>query len=71
MTDNFASGGPVPPVHEDGDLLVLQSKSFEAFDAWIDEQLALLVARWAPLAAPNASRVPSPRQRGVPDKEPT
>jgi len=65
MTNNFASSGPIPPAHENDDIQVVELKSFADFDRWMDEQLESLVARWAPLAAPNASRIPSPRQRGV------
>jgi hypothetical protein len=31
---------------------------YASFDIWMDEQLQQLVARWAHLAAPNASRPP-------------
>jgi len=65
MTNNFAPGGSVPPAHDSDEIQVHELKSFADFDQWMDEQLELLIARWAPHAAPNASRVQSPRQRGA------
>lgn len=37
-------------------LVVAESKTFVAFDQWMDEQLDQLVARWIHTAAPNATR---------------
>jgi len=68
MKNNFVSSGPIQPAHENDDIQVVELKSFADFDRWMDEQLELLVARWAPLAAPNASRIPTPRQRGAQDE---
>ena len=36
-------------------LVVTESKSFTAFDEWMDAQLDQLVAQWIHTAAPNAS----------------
>ncbi len=43
----------------------LSRDAFRRFDRWMDQQLALLVARWAPFAAPAASRPrpPLPRRK--------
>jgi hypothetical protein len=41
----------------------LPRDSFRRFDEWMDRQLALLVARWAHTAAPNASRPRPPLRR--------
>jgi hypothetical protein len=35
--------------------------AYQQFNRSIDEQLQELVAKWAPLAAPNATRRPRPR----------
>ena len=40
----------------DATIVVAESKSFVAFDQWMDAQLDQLVARWIHTAAPNASR---------------
>lgn len=37
-------------------LVLEESKSFVAFELWMDEQLEQLVARWIHAAAPNANR---------------
>jgi hypothetical protein len=37
--------------------------SFRRFDRWMDEQLALLVAKWAHAAAPSASKPRPPLRR--------
>ena len=65
MTNNLGSGGARSPAFEDDEIVLVESKAFADFDQWMDDQLARLVARWAPLAAPNASRVPTARQRGA------
>ena len=44
-------------------LVVAESKSFVAFDQWMDEQLVNLVAKWIHTAAPNANRFELMRQR--------
>jgi len=41
----------------------VSGRSYAEFNSWMDRQLAKLVARWAHLAAPNASRRPPLRQR--------
>jgi hypothetical protein len=38
-------------------LVVAETRSFAAFDQWMDLQLDLLVARWIHTAAPNAERL--------------
>jgi hypothetical protein len=65
MMNNLGSGGAIPPAFEDDETILIASKSFAEFDQWMDDQLAKLVARWAPLAAPNASRVLNARERGA------
>jgi hypothetical protein len=40
----------------DATLVVAESKSFVAFDEWMDVQLGRLVAQWIHTAAPNANR---------------
>jgi hypothetical protein len=58
MSQDMQNGGP-----SGGDILSprplpmrLSRAAFRRFDQWMDQQLALLVARWAHLAAPNASK---------------
>jgi hypothetical protein len=42
----------------------LSRAAFRRFDQWMDQQLAILVAKWAPFAAPAASRPRTmPRRR--------
>jgi hypothetical protein len=56
-----------PPVlyQDEPELLAHESKSFDAFDKWMDEQVELLVAQWIHTAAPNAQRaVQSSRKFG-------
>ena len=54
MTHDFSSNSTAR--EDEASLVVAESPSFAAFDQWIDEQLAQLVARWVHLAAPNADR---------------
>jgi hypothetical protein len=63
MTDDFQShsGGKTEAM-----LVVAESKSFVAFEQWMDEQLDQLVARWIHTAAPNASRLERRQQLGRP-----
>ena len=58
MSQDMQNGGP-----GGGDILSprpipmrLSRDCFRRFDEWMDQQLALLVARWAHAAAPNATR---------------
>ena len=44
-------------------LVVAESKSFAAFDEWMDVQLGRLVAQWIHTAAPNANRPESIQRR--------
>ena len=48
---------------DDLPLVVLESKSFVAFDEWMDSQLQHLVGQWIHTAAPNASRAEKRWQR--------
>ena len=43
------------------DETLFESAAFERFDLWMDGSLKLLVARYLPLAAPQASRPLLPR----------
>jgi hypothetical protein len=62
MTHDFSSNTSVSR-KEDAILVVAESKSFVAFDAWMDDQLARLVAQWIHAAAPNANRLESLQKR--------
>lgn len=44
------------PTQEELAIEVESLQSFAAFDAWMDEQLALLISTWAHAAAPSAHR---------------
>jgi hypothetical protein len=50
----------------------LSRDAFRRFDQWMDQQLALLVARWADFAAPIASkpRRPALRRRKLRRRKP-
>lgn len=54
MTHDFLSNSA--PDDSDIRLDATESKSYLAFDRWMDEQLIVLVARWIHAAAPNANR---------------
>jgi hypothetical protein len=58
MTNDFTSNSSVSRKEkEDVVLAMTESKSFVAFDSWMDSQLAQLVAQWIHTAAPNANRL--------------
>jgi hypothetical protein len=57
---------PLKPLlfrHDEPELVLVESKPFVDFDRWMDEQLELLVERWAHTAAPNAARADLVRER--------
>ena len=57
MNHENTTGG-LSSENEDVELFVeAGTESFETFDRWMDDQLGNLVARWAHMAAPNASLV--------------
>ena len=55
MTHDLPTNSSLPR-DTDTVLIAEESKSFAAFDEWMDHQLAILEARWIHAAAPNASR---------------
>jgi hypothetical protein len=64
MTNDFTSNSSVSGKEkEDVVLAMTESKSFVAFDEWMDSQLAQLVAQWIHTAAPNANRLEGMKER--------
>ncbi|MBI3839761.1 MAG: hypothetical protein HY288_17705 [Planctomycetia bacterium] len=62
MTHDYSANASVSR-KEDATLVVAESKSFVAFNEWMDDQLAHLVAQWIHTAAPNANRLASIQKR--------
>jgi hypothetical protein len=62
MIHDFSSSSPVSRT-ADAALVAAESKSFVAFDEWMDDQLGRLVAQWIHTAAPNANRLESIQRR--------
>jgi hypothetical protein len=62
MIHDFSSSLPVTR-KADATLAVAESKSFVAFDEWMDDQLGRLVAQWIHTAAPNANRLEGIQRR--------
>ena len=54
MNDNTSSSSLYSSAHDDEPLVILESESFAAFDAWMDMHLSQLVDSWIHCAAPNA-----------------
>jgi hypothetical protein len=53
---------PVLEPENSGEIATAEEMALKAFDAWMDRQLEVLVARWVHLAAPNADH-PAGRRR--------
>ena len=58
MTENVSPGGPPRSAAAVSDHLLdsIPPAILAQFESWIDAELALLVARWAHAASPNAQR---------------
>lgn len=58
MSEDASTDGPSRSATAESDNLLdtIPTEVLAQFDAWMDAELALLVARWAHAASPNAHR---------------